>query len=392
MVISGIGCCVVDYIYKNIDFTSPAVSKFVSSDGKNGLLIGEANLIDDLVDYFDTSLDSLINHITNNKKPSVNLGGVAIIALITAAQLLYDASDVKIFFYANLPNTELGEYIFKTLKSTPIFLDHIHIKDGKDTITYVFCEKENNGDATRTFLGYPHTDSSTTLKLGQLEDGFYDSDINYFGHIRWEPEINDNLSYVLKKCKSKGNITVLSTASDPTMKGKKQWLLGDSDDVYNYISFLIMNKSEALHYSGKTDFHDAVNFFKSFPIEGLLITDGVKPTYVYSKDGICLPYEGSIPIVQDIIDDKNKGILPQGDTIGCGDNFVGGVIASIASQLRKGKNQIDLKEACIFGNINGALASTIKGGLFKEKFWGERKKLVEQYLCKYKKQLTKLKE
>jgi len=392
MVISGVGCYVADYIYQNIDFSSPTISKFVSSDGKKGLLIGEANLINDLVDYFDTSINSLISNITNNKKPCVNLGGVAIIALISAAQLLYDSRDVKIFFYANLPKTKLGEHIFKTLKSTPIFKDHIHIKDGKDTITYVFCEKENNSDATRTFLGYPHTDLSTALKLTQLKDGFYDSDINYFGHIRWEPEINDNLSYVLKKCKNKGNITILSTASDPTMKEKKRWLLGDSDDVYNYISFLIMNKSEALHYSGKNDFHEAVNFFKTFPIEGLLITDGVSPTHVYSKGGICLPYEGYIPIAKDIIDDKNKGILPQGDTVGCGDNFVGGVIASIASQLRKGNNQIDLKEACILGNINGALASTINGGLFKEKFLGERKKLVEQYWYKYKKQLTKLKE
>jgi len=39
------------------------------------------------------------------------------------------------------------------------------------------------------------------------------------------------------------------------------------------------------------------------------------------------------------------------DTTGCGDNFTGGVIASIVNQLSTGKRKLDLKEACSWGTV-----------------------------------------
>ncbi|RAO98638.1 hypothetical protein PW5551_08495 [Petrotoga sp. 9PW.55.5.1] len=384
MKISGVGCWIVDYIYKDINFLDFSTKKYASKDGKNGIIIGEANLVNELENYFNESINHIINDISKGQKPIKRLGGVAIIATIGASQLLYDFKDIDFYYYANIPDTTIGKYVYDTLKNTPLSLEHIQIKKGQDTLTYILCEKEKNGESSRTFIGSPHIHPSTALKVQQLSNDFFLSDINYFGHIAWEYIVNNDFSYILKKCKKNKNITIVSTASDASMRNKKRWILGDSDDVYNFIDFIIMNKSEALHYSGGNDLYDALKFFKSFPIEGILITDGTNPTYIYSRGNMSFPFEGFIPIAEDIINDKERGILSKGDTVGCGDNFVSGVIASIALQLTNNNKQIDLKEAGILGNINGALASTIHGGFYEENIQGERKKIVENYYYKYK--------
>jgi sugar/nucleoside kinase (ribokinase family) len=168
------------------------------------------------------------------------------------------------------------------------------------------------------------------------------------------------------------------------MRGRSKWILGDSDEVYKYIDILIMNKEEALHYSGTQDLHSAVTYFKSIPsLEGVLVTDGLNPTYVYGRGNLCLFYEGFIPIVTDIDKDKKKGVLPEGDTVGCGDNYCGGVVASVALQLHEQSKAIDLVEACILGSLSGGITSTITGGIFQERSFGEKRLLVDRYCTNY---------
>jgi len=119
----------------------------------------------------------------------------------------------------------------------------------------------------------------------------------------------------------------------------------------------------------------------------VLITDGLNPTYVYGKGELCRPYHGFIPTVHAIDEDKARGLLPHGDTVGCGDNYCGGVVASIALQLKRGAGQIDLVEACILGNLSGGITSTTTGGIFKEQFFGEKQRLVDRYYRDYVKQV-----
>lgn len=386
MIISGLGCWVVDYIYQDIDFSLSRVSQYISKDGKNGLVFGEATLMSHLVEYFGKSAETIIRDIGGEKKYK-NLGGVAIITTISAAQLLYNYKDIKVYFYANLANNEAGNFVLQTLKQTPVYTDYIYIMEGDNVVTHAFCGKDEHGETSRTFICAPSVHPSTALKLEQLDDNFYNSDINVFSCIQWEPEISKNFSRVLKKSKENGSITIVGTANDPLMRGRERWILGDSDEAYEYIDILIMDKAEALYYSGTNDLSSAISFFKSFPIQGILITDGTNPTYVYGNGNLCLPYEGFIPIVEDIGKDKKGGILEEGDAVGCGDNFAGGVVASIAMQLRNGEKQINIKKACIMGNLSGGIASTVTGGLFIEKFTGERKSLIDRYYEKYLKQL-----
>lgn len=387
MIISGLGCWVVDYIYPNIDFSLPRVKQYLSKDGKNGLVFGEASLMSHLVEYFGKPAETIIRDI-GGEQHYQNLGGVAIITIISAAQLLYNYQDIKVYFYANLANNEAGKFIWQTLKETPVYTDYISFMEGDSVVTHAFCGQDEQGETSRTFICAPSVHPSTALKLEQLDANFYHSDINVFSCIQWEPEISQNFSQVLKKCKEKGSITIVGTANDPLMRGRKRWTLGDSDEVYQYIDILIMDKAEALYYSGSDDLAAAIAFFKSFPLQGILITDGTNPTYAYGNGNLCLPYEGFIPIVEDIIKDKRRGILPEGDTVGCGDNFAGGVIASIARQLKTKAKAIDIKEACILGNLSGGIASTITGGFFREKYAGERQALIDKYYERYRKQLA----
>jgi len=389
MIISGLGCWVVDYIYQNIDFTSEKAKQYISKDGINGLVFGEATLISHLVDYFNKSEAAIVEDI-GGEVISRNLGGVAIITTVSAAQLLFGNDDIDLYFYANLADNELGHFVINTLKDTPLKTDYISMIEGESVFTHVFCGKDESGEVSRTFACAPSVHPSTALQLDQLDNNFYNSNINIFSCIQWEPEICKNFSRVLRKCKENNSITIVGTANDPLKRGREKWTLGDSDQVYRYIDFLIMDKAEALYYSGKGTLSAAASFFKSFPIEGVLITDGINPTYVYSRGCLCSPFEGFIPIVRDIVKDKMQRLLAEGDTVGCGDNFAGGVVASIALQLKRKKNQIDLVEACILGNLSGGITSTITGGFYKEKFPGEKKQAIDRYYNKYLNQLGEI--
>jgi len=86
-----------------------------------------------------------------------------------------------------------------------------------------------------------------------------------------------------------------------------------------------------------------------------------------------LTHDGFVKTAHIIDEEKIKKNLPQGDTIGCGDNFVGGIVASVAQQLNDCKPTIGLLKACILGNLSGGLTSTIIGGIFKEKYHEEKK-------------------
>ena len=70
---------------------------------------------------------------------------------------------------------------------------------------------------------------------------------------------------------------------------------------------------------------------------------------------------------------KEKG----GDTSGCGDNFAGGVIASLVTQFQNNKEKIDLKEACIWGIVSGGFSCFYIGGTYHQKHPGEKLKLIK---------------
>ena len=84
--------------------------------------------------------------------------------------------------------------------------------------------------------------------------------------------------------------------------------------------------------------------------------------------------------------DRERGVLQRGDSVGCGDNFLGGVVASLAQQREEGGG-IALRKAAFLGCLCGSLASTHSGGVFFEKSPGEKRSLVERYRLPYEAQV-----
>ena len=79
-----------------------------------------------------------------------------------------------------------------------------------------------------------------------------------------------------------------------------------------------------------------------------------------------------------------------GDTTGCGDNFVGGIIASVAKQLLNQPDQpVNLEEAIALGIVSGGYACFYHGGTCYEDYPGQKKEWIEPYYRDYLRQNCK---
>ena len=76
-----------------------------------------------------------------------------------------------------------------------------------------------------------------------------------------------------------------------------------------------------------------------------------------------------------------------GDTTGCGDNFVGGVIASIVTQLQEGVQHPDMIKASSWGIVSGGYACFYMGGTYFEQEQGEKLINIKPYYDAYIEQL-----
>jgi sugar/nucleoside kinase (ribokinase family) len=79
----------------------------------------------------------------------------------------------------------------------------------------------------------------------------------------------------------------------------------------------------------------------------------------------------------------------RGDTTGCGDNFAGGIITSLAVQLKNTtKGTFNLAEAISWGISSGGFCCFTVGGTYLEPFRGEKKQRIQAIQEDYRKQLT----
>jgi hypothetical protein len=96
------------------------------------------------------------------------------------------------------------------------------------------------------------------------------------------------------------------------------------------------------------------------------------------------------PVSEKVTTDLRTNPDLKGDTTGCGDNFAGGIIASIAMQLRKNRHEkYNLEEAVSWGVASGGFSCYTLGGTYLEKSSGEKLKLVRQLQQEYLTQIRK---
>lgn len=387
--VSGVGCCLVDVLYGNIDFSSVDIRPFLSVDrGDGGLSPGHLVFLDDFEKFSQVPFGRFLERITHNCVPDkINIGGPSIVPLIHLAQLTHHV-ECAVNFYGRGGTDKNGEYLLSTLEKTPVSLKDYRLVTGHTPSTFVFSDPEfDDGHGERMFVN--SIGAANSFSPDQLDDDFFHSDIVVFGGTALVPSIHDQLDSLLLKSKMHGAVTVVNTVFDFRNEKEnpgKKWPLGASERGYKYIDLLITDHVEALRLSGTENVDDACAWFMRSGLSSFVITNGSNDLYGWSDGRI---FKGmdlkTIPVCQQIKDELITS--RSGDTTGCGDNFVGGMLYSLVKQLQESDNQPALMEAISWGVVSGGYTCFYIGGTYLESGKGDKLAKIEPYYTKYRKQI-----
>ncbi|MFW5821174.1 MAG: carbohydrate kinase family protein [Bacteroidota bacterium] len=379
--ISGIGCTLIDYLYNNVSFTSPEIQPYLSQkDGDGGISPGRLVFTDELESFSGESYNLIIDKITGGRSPDArNIGGPAVVSMIHAAQML--KGKAEFYFTGAIGEDETGKDLLGFLEKTPLSADHLQIVDASTPFTHVLSDPGfNNGEGERTFIN----NIGAAFGLKAPAKDFFEADICVFGGTALVPGIHDQIDYYLKAARSKGAYTVVNTVYDFRNQKKAPetpWPLGKEHNAIPHIDLLIMDLEEALRISGRNNGDSALNYFIDNGARAVVITEGARDIKVFASGELYLKeIKKDFPVSQKAISDlKCTGV--RGDTTGCGDNFVGGMISSLAEQLiASPDSKPDIVEMLRLGRASGGFACFYLGGTYFEKEEGEKRQKVERYL------------
>jgi len=265
-IVSGVGCCLVDLLYNDIDFGSDTIRPYLSKErGDGGLTPGHLVFQEEFEQYSRSSFDIVLNKITGGRThDKVNIGGPSIVSLINLAQLI-DIEYCEVHFYGRGGKDEIGQYLLSSLNKTPVILKDYQLIDSRSPSTVVLSDPSyDNGHGERMFLN--SIGAAWDYRPDELDDNFFNSDIVVFGGTALVPQIHDHMTSIWKKAKSKGCITIVNTVFDfrnEKADPQKKWPLGESDESYRHIDLLIADREEAMRLSGKQDLQAAISFFRN---------------------------------------------------------------------------------------------------------------------------------
>lgn len=390
IIASGVGCCLVDLLYNNIDFNNQKMAPFFSkSSGDGGLCPGKLVLQEDFEEFSQIGLDKSMKIFVGDRCPDkINIGGPSIVSLIHAAQMA-NPQKCEIHFYGKTGNDENGKYLKKHLARTPVSLKDFRLIDRRTPSTIVLSDPSyDNGHGERMFIN--SIGAAWDMKPEDLADDFFRSDIVIFGGTAIVPNIHNNLFSLLRRAKNNGCMTIINTVYDFIHEKEdpdRRWPLGESDDTFAYTDILITDKEEARRLSGCDGITSALDFFIGKNSRTVIITNGADDIHIYS-DGSVFKTKGTflLPVSHKIRAEIKK--IRTGDTTGCGDNFVGGLIGSIMIQKASGNNQPDLMEALSWAVVSGGFSCFYMGGTYFEEFPGEKVSKIRPFYDAYKRQIT----
>lgn len=377
--VCGAGSCLIDRIYNNVSFASPAFQPLLSrQEGDGGLVPGQLLFEEDLERHTGQPFPTTLASVVGTRRPdSVNIGGPCIVSLINAAQLTPDISAVS--YWGCHGDDSVGDKIQRLLACTPIDLSHYRLQKGAETSsTTVFSDpRHDDGHGERTFVNT--IGASWHFLPDELDDDFFSADIVAFGATAIVPPLHQALDSLLAKAKRSGCLTVVNTVYDSLNQRQhpdRRWPLGASDDSYAHIDVLVCDHEEALRLSGTDSIDDAMAFFHTHGTGSALVTDGAHDVWVYADSPLMEPAPlRRLPVSAKVGETLRQG-RHHGDTTGCGDNFAGGVMASIIRQTHDGQRPIDMTEAAKWGIVSGGQACFYVGGTFYERQPGEKLALL----------------
>ena len=389
--ISGIGCALVDYLYKPVSFTDNQFRRYLSvKPGDGGLSPGKLVFRDEFEQFSGENYLKVRDVITKGKPPvALNIGGPSIVSLIHASQMLA-ASNAALFFYGSKGNDREAAFMDENLRRTALKIGKYKLSNQYTPFTDVFSDSDyDQGHGERIFIN--NIGAAWDLFPEDIDDAFFESDITVFGGTALVPHIHASLQELLRKAKEKNAITIVNTVYDNLNEKKaphRAWPLGNSIETYQYIDLLIADREEALCLSGTTTMEEALQFFKEAGVGGAIVTHGANPLHYYCESSLFGSSAGNMPVSEKIRNNIIQHPEQMGDTTGCGDNFAGGVIASIAEQVMEHKTkELDILRALAMGVVSGGFACFYHGGTFYENHPGEKWEQMKPFYSDYLNQL-----
>jgi sugar/nucleoside kinase (ribokinase family) len=378
IVISGTGCALADFLYNDISFVSSDFSEFISKKtGDGGLNPGKLVFTEELENFSGYPYKEILKKITGGNPPAAfNVGGPSLVSLIHLSQML-DRNDYDVNYFGMAGEDDTADLILRIVKNTPLNINNYLSTSCKPTpFTDVFSDPGfDNGHGERTFVN--NIGAAWDYMPDLLTDDFYNSEIVCFGGTALVPQIHDNLTSILEKAKTNKCVTVVNTVYD--FRNEKNspgepWPLGKGKVSFGLIDILIMDCEEAIRISGQKTIDNAALFFMVSNVSSFIITNGADNIYAWSGGRLFTATRlMKLPVSGKVKEDMLTKPELRGDTTGCGDNFAGGVIASVAKQMKTGKpGQYNLTEAVSMGIASGGFCCYILGGTFIEKFPGEK--------------------
>ena len=119
-------------------------------------------------------------------------------------------------------------------------------------------------------------------------------------------------------------------------------------------------------------------------------TNGIRDLYAFSN-GMVFRKMGlmQLPVSANILETIKQNPELKGDTTGCGDNFAGGAIASLARQLKTHqKGDFDFQEALTWAIASGGFACFCLGGTYLENRTGEKLAKISELVEEYNRQIS----
>jgi len=383
----------MDYLYVDIDLASPAILRATSlKPGDGGLSPGKLVFLENLERFVGRPFDELLREVTGGRKPDkANLGGPSVVSLINAAQIL-GTERYRVAFFGGHGDDATAGQLLAIVAKTPLDVAGYRTIEGTTPCTVVFSDpRYDGGHGERTFVN--NIGAAWNYGPNDLPDSFFDADILAFGGTALVPKIHDSLTMLAKKGKRAGSAVIVNTVYDNRSQAKDpvgRWKLGEREEAYAAIDLLIADKEEALRLSGESDVEKALAYFKTKGTGAAIITDGSRDIRFYSDGSLFDRIEaGRLPVSEAVKADIANPEVRKGDTTGCGDNFAGGLIASVAEQMEAGaqKGKFDLVEACSWAVSSGGFTCFHIGGTYLESALGEKRTKIAHYYNLYRKQI-----
>ncbi|HAQ17639.1 MAG TPA: carbohydrate kinase family protein [Prolixibacteraceae bacterium] len=393
--IAGTGCALADFLYSDVNFRSSQFAQFQSiKTGDGGLSPGKLVFTGELESFANKSYPEILSSIVGNSSyNSFNIGGPSLVSLIHASQLLPE-NQFEVSYYGCTGNDETADLILEKVAATPLNIkNYIKVGPKETAFTHVLSDPTfDNGNGERTFIN--NIGASSDYSPEMLPASFFDAQIVCFGGTALVPQIHDNLIALLQKAKANHCVTVVNTVFDfrneKANPGEK-WPLGNSSESFKLTDVLIMDCEEALKISGYSSIDEAAIYFRDQKLSSFIITNGSSRLYAYSDGSLFQAVDiTKFPISEKIKIELQGNVCKKGDTTGCGDNFAGGVIASVARQLQHDKpGKLDLVDAISWGVASGGFTCFYLGGAWFETRKGEKLDIISHYQNSYLKQIGK---